>query len=253
MFNLTEKHIVVVLVLITVIFLLFLSTRTPMCAKEGFINSDHYAEFNNDLFMDKDSFAPVGFDNKIKETNNNSKPILLTKSDMNDLKGIDGSDNDNDNIITNFDNDFDDNINNDDKKTYASVSDNINEPKIEDIIETKITEPKDKPYEANNIQPSIEKPLLNDKPLEYANDCVEVPEIPEVPEGRDINYNYSPYGLSEEINKSYTLNNSQPELDEGKCSIFRDAVLHLNKTGSITNDNVVNSWNNTFKDTCGYW
>ena len=38
MFNLKEKHIVVPLVLISVIFLLFLSTRSPTCIKEGLTN-----------------------------------------------------------------------------------------------------------------------------------------------------------------------------------------------------------------------
>jgi hypothetical protein len=47
MFNLKERHIVVVLVLIAVIFLMFLSTRTPICIREG-LHTFQYSKVNKD-------------------------------------------------------------------------------------------------------------------------------------------------------------------------------------------------------------
>ena len=46
MFNLKEKHIVVVLILIGVVFLLFLSTRSPLCVREG-LNTFNYSRVND--------------------------------------------------------------------------------------------------------------------------------------------------------------------------------------------------------------
>ena len=78
MFNLTEKHIVVVIVLISVIFLLFLSTRTPMCIKEGFRGKNFYSEVNNDLFMGGSDFANADL--------NNSKERDFANADVNNSK-----------------------------------------------------------------------------------------------------------------------------------------------------------------------
>lgn len=248
MLNLTEKHVVVVIVLIAIIFLLFLSTRTPICAKEGFTGKNNYAELNNDLFINEGSNAPVDFTNNdtIKQ-NNNDKPLLLTKSDMFDLKGAYKTDTEIE--INEFDSSYDENLHNK-KATYASISeelDEIIENKIDDIIEKKITLVK----KEESVEILDDKPLLNDKPFDYENNCSE--EIPEVPEGRDISYNFSPFGLIREQIKSFDLENNIVKLDEDKCSILRGAVLNLNKTGVIKNNNVESSWNNTFKDTCGNW
>ena len=51
MLNLTEKHVVVVIVLIAIIFLLFLSTRTPTCAKEGFVERNTIILINRSLSL----------------------------------------------------------------------------------------------------------------------------------------------------------------------------------------------------------
>ena len=47
MFNLKERHIVVVLILIGVLFLLFLSTRSPICVREG-LDTFKYSRINDD-------------------------------------------------------------------------------------------------------------------------------------------------------------------------------------------------------------
>ena len=42
-------------------------------------------------------------------------------------------------------------------------------------------------------------------------------------------------------------------MDENKCSTLKSAILDLNKTGYIENNNVEKSWNGTFKEICGKW
>merc|ERR1711907_396317 len=95
MFNLKERHIVVVLVLIAVIFLLFLSTRTPMCITEG-LNLNEYNSMykvenhnlddsiindfsysNNNLSFNETETSKI-----IEESEKEVKPIVLSKNQM---------------------------------------------------------------------------------------------------------------------------------------------------------------------------
>ena len=304
MLNLTEKHVVVVIVLIAVIFLLFLSTRTPICTRESFIENNlksnsilcgddsanlernyqsdneikssqsnkklkkksklentkiiqqykenNYSEVNNDLFMDKNEHTPINIDNDKNIKHDKNKPLLLTKSDMKDLKGLYDSEvsvNDaNDEVLINeFDNSYE-NLHYK-KITYATISEN----EIDESIETKIEDVSNKITlsENDNLSPLLDDtPLLNDKPFNYGNNCS---DDVDVPEGRDVTYNFSPFGLLREQSKSFYQEHNKRQLDEDKCSVLRDAVLDLNKTGVIKNNNVEDSWNNTFKDTCGNW
>ena len=98
MFNLRERHIVVVLVLIAVIFLLFLSTRTPMCVTEGYSFNDYNSIFkieqhNSDDLNIQDS--EYDSSNRLLNQNENSiiqdeekevKPIVLSKNQMHEYK-----------------------------------------------------------------------------------------------------------------------------------------------------------------------
>ena len=107
MLNLTEKHVVVVLVLIAIIFLLFLSTRTPICNKETFNGLNHYSQENNDLYMSDKKLSDI---TDIIESNKEN-PLLLTKSDMADLKGSYDLNN-NSSVVDIFTNSYEADINN---------------------------------------------------------------------------------------------------------------------------------------------
>ena len=257
MFNLTEKHIIVVIVLISVIFLLFLSTRTPMCIKEGFRGKNHYSEVNNDLFMEKGDFANVNV-TKSKVTDskaNQNNKVLLTKSDMENLKG--SYQPKTEDKLDVFDNSIQDNLNNE-KSKYKSLIDDeklneIIEDKVDKLVNAKITNlEKIDNSEVTTLNENIPEPpiiILDDKPFDYGNKCSDIPE------GNNLNDNYSPFGLNYHENDIFTntTNNKVNNLGEEKCSLYRDAILNLNKTGMIDNNNVESSWNNTFKDNCGNW
>ena len=75
-------------------------------------------------------------------------------------------------------------------------------------------------------------------------------------------YEYNSYGLLREeipsiqkIEKCKNKKNlsNKENLSNEKCSTLKSAILDLNKGGYIDNNSVENSWNNTFKDTCGNW
>jgi hypothetical protein len=69
------------------------------------------------------------------------------------------------------------------------------------------------------------------------------------------NYNFNAFGLlREEIPSVKTATYSKSKnLDNQKCTTIKRAILDLNKSGFIGNNNVESSWNNTFKETCGNW
>ena len=95
MFNLKERHIVVVLVLIAVIFLLFLSTRTPMCITEG-LNLNEYNSMykvenhnlNDSIINDSSysnnngSFNDIETSKIIDDSQKEVKPIVLSKNQI---------------------------------------------------------------------------------------------------------------------------------------------------------------------------
>ena len=89
--------------------------------------------------------------------------------------------------------------------------------------------------------------LLNDK---YALESCEVNEDENKVKPVGSDSLYSPYGLLEN-----DLNNTEvgtvKKLDNEKCTIYRDVLVNLDKSGTI--ENVENSWNKTFKDNCGNW
>ena len=222
-----------------------------MCIKEGFRGENYYSEVNNDLFMGGSEFANADVSNSKV---NQNKAVLLTKSDMESLKGVYQPETEDKLDI--FDNSIKDNLNNE-KPKYENL---IDEDKINEIIEDKvdklvnakltnlekIKESEDTiSNETSSEQPQI---ILNEKPFEYKNKCSDIPE------GNSLNDNYSPFSLNDQYDTypKFEYNENVP-LGEGKCSLFRDAILNLNKTGIIDNNNVENSWNNTFKDTCGNW
>ena len=109
MLNLKERHIVVLLVLIAVTFLLFLSTRKPICLKEGmslnnefiykikskntddlkfddYQNSEYSSIKNKDLCVGKINLKknePVVLSkNQIKEYDMNNAEVLEDKIDL---------------------------------------------------------------------------------------------------------------------------------------------------------------------------
>jgi hypothetical protein len=254
MLNLTEKHVVVVLVLIAIIFLLFLSTRTPICNKETFNGLNHYSQENNDLYMSNKKISDI---TDIIESNKEN-PLLLTKSDMADLKGSYDLNN-NSSVVDIFTNSYEADINNkipeyanlteeDTSNTETSKTDTSNID-VEDNMLNEVIQPK-----------KDDEPVLNDKPFDYANNCSDNVVMEEdhildgdAPIGHDTNFNYSPFGLLEDDMKSFIPIKNNPKLDDSKCVVLRDALLDLNKTGYIENNRVESSWNNTFKDTCGNW
>ena len=236
-----------------------------MCIKEGFRGKNFYSEVNNDLFMGGRIFANADLNNS-KESNfanadvNNSKvkknkPVLLTKSDMENLKGLYQPETEDKLDI--FDNSIQDNLNNETPK-YENL---IDEEKINEIIEDKVDklvnakftnlEKINESEVTTSNENSSEPPqnILNEKPFNYKNKCSDIPE------GNSLNVNYSPFGLNNDQYYTYPSieSNEKDYLEEGKCSLFRDAILNLNKSGIIDNNNVESSWNNTFKDTCGNW
>merc|ERR1712146_206223 len=89
-FNLKERHIVVVLVLIAVIFLLFLSTRTPMCITEGLnlneYNSMYKVENHNlndsSYSNNNGSFNDIETSKIIDDSQKEVKPIVLSKNQI---------------------------------------------------------------------------------------------------------------------------------------------------------------------------
>ena len=99
MFNLKERHIVVVLVLIAVIFLLFLSTRTPMCITEG-LNLNEYNSMykvenhnlNDSTISDSTyennhtTFNQIESSKIIEDSEKEVKPIVLSKNQMNEYQ-----------------------------------------------------------------------------------------------------------------------------------------------------------------------
>ena len=99
MFNLKERHIVVVLVLIAVIFILFLSTRTPMCITEG-LNLNEYNSMykvenhnlndsiiNNSSYSNNNaSFNEIESSKIIEDSEKEVKPIVLSKNQMNEYQ-----------------------------------------------------------------------------------------------------------------------------------------------------------------------
>jgi len=99
MFNLKERHIVVVLVLIAVIFILFLSTRTPMCITEG-LNLNEYNSMykvenhnlndsiiNNSSYSNNNaSFNEMESSKIIEDSEKEVKPIVLSKNQMNEYQ-----------------------------------------------------------------------------------------------------------------------------------------------------------------------
>ena len=95
MFNLKERHIVVVLVLIAVIFLLFLSTRTPMCITEGLNLNEYNSMYKvenqnlNDSIINDSSYSnnndSVNYIEKSKiiiDSEKEVKPIVLSKNQI---------------------------------------------------------------------------------------------------------------------------------------------------------------------------
>ena len=68
-------------------------------------------------------------------------------------------------------------------------------------------------------------------------------------------YDFNAFGLlREEIPSVKKINyEKESNLDNGKCSTLRSAVLDLNKGGFISNNRVESSWNDTFKESCGNW
>jgi len=95
MFNLKERHIVVVLVLIAVIFLLFLSTRTPMCITEGLSLNEYNSMYkvenenlqdsivNNTYYSNSNaSFNEIDSSTVTEKYKKEAKPIVLSKNQM---------------------------------------------------------------------------------------------------------------------------------------------------------------------------
>jgi hypothetical protein len=95
MFNLKERHIVVVLVLIAVIFLLFLSTRTPMCITEGLNLNEYNSMYKvenhnlNDSIINDSSYSnnnglvnDIETSKIIDESEKEVKPIVLSKNQI---------------------------------------------------------------------------------------------------------------------------------------------------------------------------
>ena len=95
MFNLKERHIVVVLVLIAVIFLLFLSTRTPMCITEGLNLNEYNSMYKvenhnlNDSIINDSSYSnnngsvnDIETSKIIDDSEKEVKPIVLSKNQI---------------------------------------------------------------------------------------------------------------------------------------------------------------------------
>ena len=95
MFNLKERHIVVVLVLIAVIFLLFLSTRTPMCITEGLSLNEYNSMYkvenknledsivsNTYYSNDNASFNKIDSSKVTEKYKKEVKPIVLSKNQI---------------------------------------------------------------------------------------------------------------------------------------------------------------------------
>lgn len=95
MFNLKERHIVVVLVLIAVIFLLFLSTRTPMCITEGLNLNEYNSMYKvenhnlNDSIINDSSYSnnngsvnDIETSKIIDDSQKEVKPIVLSKNQI---------------------------------------------------------------------------------------------------------------------------------------------------------------------------
>ncbi len=89
MFNLKEKHIVVVLILISVVFLLFLSTRSPLCVREG-LNTFNYSRVNDDNSMNAAISCAKKSKNLPKDENNELKLSYKIKKSQKNRKSKNG-------------------------------------------------------------------------------------------------------------------------------------------------------------------
>ena len=61
----------------------------------------------------------------------------------------------------------------------------------------------------------------------------------------------SPEYPSYKLNSNNLSNYSNTIISDPKCNIYKDAVKKLNYTGYISNDNIYQSWNDTFSTVCG--